>query len=203
MSIEKPWEKEFDDLLQKFRAYWGGEVKAPDDLIGRNSYKGLGFGFFTYPGYKKEHKDYTLLIDISESPIGDISVFEGGDNVEYLRLYLLKPTDYNMLIRKEGFFDKVHKLLGLAFEFKTGNPEFDKKYFIRAKTDHGKSLLKRQDFQDMIKNVEPFAGVRINASGLHWSQEIRNKSQLEFDYVKKYIDWLANLLKIITKEKQE
>ncbi|MCP4684696.1 MAG: hypothetical protein GY867_04530 [bacterium] len=144
MSVEKPWEKQFQRLVEDLDAHWGqGEVQesAPNpDVISRSS----GGGLWTYPFYRGERGDDTF-----------------------------------------------------EWEYQTGNEEFDRKYYVvDARSDKDKMLANNSDFQEIIKQLEPFAAIALSSSGVHLSRAIGGESVMTFQLVDEYLGRLEKLAEL-------
>lgn len=199
MLFKKRWTKEFDELLEEMSGLWGGEIRRPKNDPAHSSFRIADAELYSYPSLKTKFGKYDIFIEISNSPVGDILGFDGQDGVEYLRIFILSTTRFDILIRHERLMDKFHKALGLASEIEIENPSLDNRYFLRAKTGQGEQFLKSGDCQQAIMKLEPFDTLRITPHCLCWSQEIRDKTQLELPCVHDYTEHLTALMKQISR----
>ncbi len=198
MSFEKPWEKPYGHLLTELKDRWSGELAY--GLVGSFGHH-RGFAstsVFAYPACYCTLRDYPLTVEISEFPFTGPPAVEAMDNVEYLRLIVSMESDYNIVIRHEGIHNKLLRTLGLSPEFQTGNHSFDKKYFIEARSEHDQNLIRQSNFQALIGKLEPLALIALLPRRLHWSQIIKDESQLSFAAIDNYANWLVELARFVT-----
>ncbi|UCG62306.1 MAG: hypothetical protein JSV52_03210 [Candidatus Zixiibacteriota bacterium] len=198
MLFSKRWSKEFDKLLEEIAGLWGGEVKRPKNDPQHSSFRIADAELYSYPNLRTRYGRYEVFIEISNSPMGDVVWIDGQDGVEFLKVFVLTPTKYDILIRHESLMDRLRKALRLTEETEIDNPELDARYFLSAKTGQGKTLLRRQDFQHAVRSLEPFATLRILPRCLCWSQEITEESQLQATHVQNYTERLICLTKILS-----
>ncbi len=196
MSLEKPWGKAFEELLEKFLQHYRGEISGSDSK-GESPAWGYDTSFFFYPLFFGEWKGYTFTIEISEFPASGFSVLEAIDNIEYLRIFVTKPTSYSILIVHEDWHYRLGKKLHWDHEFQTGNKEFDSKYYLKIKSDKDRYLLTDSRLQYQIRNLEPFSALQVLASGIRWSQMITDEKQLDFMVVDNYLKKVFELTKLI------
>jgi len=196
MSLEKPWQKPFEKLLQEFLQQCRGEISRPGSKGELPSW-GDDLSFFFYPTFHGELQGQTFTIEISEFPASGFSDFEAADNVEYLRIFITKPTEYSVQVIHESWFHRLEKKFHLDREFQTGNSEFDRRYYLRSQADKDRQLLQDPRFQEMIMSLESFSVLQVLDSGVRWSQMISDEKQLEFlvvdDYLKRMLKLAATI----------
>ena len=179
------------------KSKWGGEIaevkENPNDSRGISGPATR----YLYPEYKSKFEDHLIYIDISEWPSLRKGVYDSADNVEFLRIRVYKKSDYKIIVTQEGFADRFLKALKISWEFQTGNEEFDKKYFVDPRSEKDKEFLKNVNLQSLIQQLEPFSEFAIHNSQIHWSQEISDSGQISFNNVKRYMEILINIGKII------
>ncbi len=196
MSIERPWQKPFDELLEELKARLGGEIKMPRDYGGANG-RNPPPDIYNYPMFSTEVEGYKLIVEISEFPVTGASYLESGDNVEYLSLHVNTPIDCDLLIRHEGLIDRFKKRIGVTKEFQTGNEEFDRTYFLYVNPDHDASWLRDSTFRKAIEALEPFDAMRFAPYGIYLSQGIHDKQQLSFSAVEQHAVKLIDLARML------
>ncbi len=188
MSLEKPWKKEFNELLNEMQARWGGEVSEAEEV---------GAEIFTYPSFYATINEFPVMISISEVgfPVGQS--MDACDNIEYLMVYLKTPCEFKVAIRHETFVDRLKKKIGFEFEFQTSNDEFDKDYFIVTQDFEQTDRIKTVEFQNGIKDLEPFSGVMAYKTGIKLTSQINDGSDLLLYKVEEIINRLISLSKIM------
>jgi hypothetical protein len=198
MSLEKPWEKPFEGLLQEISQHYRGEIYKADSRKPISSYDGVDSSYFLYPVFHGELPGQKFLIEISEFPASDISDLEAIDNVEYLRIFVIKPTLYRITVAHEDWLRRLEKKFHLDREFQTGNEEFDRRYYLRPQSEKDKQLLRDSQFQEMVRGIEPFSVLQVSKSGVRWSQMITDEKQLDFLVVDNYLKKTLELTTMIS-----
>ncbi len=192
MTIEKPWQKFVVALLETMKIHWGGTVSSLD----KTSIEEI----FVYPEFDCELQGYEVNVTVSEFPklVKTADAWGAGiDNVEYLRITLRLPHIYDMEITHEDFYKRIGKFLRLEREFQTGNKEFDKKFFVRLKSDRDKELILNHRIQELAQKVEPFTILQIEEKKIHWSQTVEKKEQLTFVKIEPIVLHLVELANVI------
>lgn len=192
MTVEKPWQKHFVALLETMKNHWCGTVSSLD----KTSIEEV----FVYPEFDCELQGHKLNVTVSEFSklIKTTGAWGAGiDNVEYLRITLRVPHTYDITITHEDFHKRIGKLLRLEREFQTGNKEFDKRFFVRLKSDKDKELLLNDKIQELTQKLEPFTIMQIEEKKIHWSQTIERKEQLTFDKIEPIILRLVELANLV------
>ncbi|MBD3217759.1 MAG: hypothetical protein GF310_05730 [candidate division Zixibacteria bacterium] len=197
MTLEKPWSKEFDELLRKLESSWGGKIKRPGGKRAEQDPRFAASDFFFYPTYYGEIEDFKISVNIGEIGGGDLPMLAGADNVEFLNIRVYVNNDYRIKMSHEGKVDKFKKLFGLSEDTPTGNKRLDKKYVLKTASDRDKSLLKSMEFQEHIQNLEPFSHFEISKAQIIWLQGLSDKSQLDFSNIEKNAKTLIEIAKII------
>jgi hypothetical protein len=196
MSLDKPWEKPFERLLQEFSLQYKGKI-SKSESNGKRPLWGYDSSFFFYPLFYGEWKDQTFTIEISEFSASMFGDFEAVDNVEYLRIFVIRRSSYNIMIVHEDWHHRFAKKLHLDREFQTGSKEFDYKYYLRTQSDKDKCLVANLRLQDMVRSLEPFSAIQILKPGILWSQMLTDEKQLEFWVVDNYLKKTLELTKLI------
>ncbi len=199
MSLEKPWERPFEKLLGEFSQQYEGEISRPKSEGACPSW-GTDPSFLFYPTFSSELKGQKFIIEISEFPASDISYFEASDNVEYLRIFIVKPTQYSIVVTHEDWLHWLEKKIHLDREFQTNNDEFDRRYYVSPKSDEDKQLLMDLKFQQMVRSLEPFSLLQVSKSGVRRSQMITDEEQLDFSAVDGCLKKTLELAKLISTE---
>ena len=189
MSLEKPWEKEFDILLDAMQSQWGGTVKKSENT-----------DFWMYPTFRTEVDSYPTHIEVSEFPVSGLSAVEAADNVEYLRIYLRTSSDYEFFVRQEDSLDWLKKKLGFLVEHQTGANDFDDRYVLFVRGDNDRDFLGQAEGQAAIDGLAPFTAMRVWEHGIQWSQWLRDESQLEFLSVNVVMGNLIQLAKTVRRQ---
>jgi len=191
MSFERPWEKAFDQLRRALeKAY--EMVDKPHTDAERVQDQSGGVNIWQYPQFAATRKGMLVTVTIGEFPIGVVDAIGGSDNVEFLQLSVFRPLGLTITIRHEGFADRFFKAVKIEWEFQTGNPEFDRKYYITCLCGESPHGIQGR-FQRQIEKLEPFASVVLSDRGVHWSQSIEDGSQLTFPYVDDHLGQLTDL----------
>ncbi|MBU0984207.1 MAG: hypothetical protein KKA42_10080 [candidate division Zixibacteria bacterium] len=195
MNLEKPWAKPYQSLLVDLDRTWPAV-----NPTRRLSYQKVDpfMALYTYRVFEGDFGGERLEVDISEFPDPGYTFLEGADNVEYLRLQLRQKLPYDIKIRREVMIDRIRKAIGLDWEFQTGNQEFDKEFFIAARTDRGKRLLVDPTFQSSVKGLSPFTVLGISPTGLFWSRHISDKSQLTISAIEPVLGRLHQMLQYVS-----
>ncbi|UCE66257.1 MAG: hypothetical protein JSU85_15665 [Candidatus Zixiibacteriota bacterium] len=195
MLSEKPWRKEFDDLLEKMKAFWGGQITSFDDtdIPAEKTLSSL----YVYPIYKATVDGFPLQVTISEFPLPGGGLITAADNVEFLSILLIAPCAFKAAIRHEHLMDRIKKKLGLEYEAQTGNEKFDEKYFLITALKEDVSILKSDQVQQHIMDLEPFDGLHFSKGGINFTHSIFDKNMLKVQNVEviaKRLVTLANLV---------
>ena len=188
MTLEKPWKESFDRLLGQMVSRWHGRVSGLDD-------KSLG-EMYVYPTFMGELQKYKLTVEISEFPrvSKQPNYVEGMDNVEYLRIHVTVLNEHNIQVTRESLAERLGKFFHLEHEIQTGNKNFDRRFFIKLRSEKDKKFMLDKNVQELIFNLEPFIVLEIAPSGILWSQMINDKGQLIFEKVDGYV---ATILKLV------
>jgi hypothetical protein len=195
-SWEKPWEEPFDELLTDLESRWGGEIwRHTKQLEDHRS-----SDYEIYPKLRATLNRYKIEVEINELPLSGSTQIDAADNVEYLRLFVPCPLEKRVLIRHEGFFDRVAKKLRMTWEFQTGNDAFDRKYFLNSKKGEDLSWIAQPEVLELIESLEPFTGARIFDHGIQWSREIRDRTDLDADGIAAIGERLVNLAELLKEE---
>jgi hypothetical protein len=197
MSLEKPWEKPFEGLLQEISQHYRGEISGSDSKKPISSY-GVDSSYFLYPVFYGELQGQKFMIEISEFPASDFSDLEAIDNVEYLRIFVIKPTLYRITVTHEDWLRLLEKKFHLDREFQTGNKEFDRRYYLGPQSEKDKQLLRDLRFQEMVRGIEPFSVLQVSESGVRWSQMITGEEQLDLSLVDNYLKKALELTTMIS-----
>ena len=195
MSIDKPWMKEYDKLLNEMKALWGDhskEVNNPDDKSFSIS------SYYVYPILNTNIDGFDVQVTVSKNILPGAGAIQSSDNIEYLSILLITPCTLKAAIRHESFTDRFKKKLALEFEAQTGNEKFDKDYFLITRPKEDIQLLKSNQVQNEIRGLEPFSGLVFTKGGINSTHLIEDKSILNIQNIKRIIMQLivlANLVK--------
>jgi hypothetical protein len=193
MTLEKPWKKEFDALLQALTAMWGGEISVP----GRSALADLYF----YPELEVRRGECDVRIRISEFPNGQTGYTEAADNVEYLIVETPVVTPLALRVSHEELHKKLHRLLGLVSEYQTGNRSFDQAYFLKTSGEGDERVASNPDFQKAVTDLEPFALIDVTPDRVSISRMITRKRSLGVESVASFVDGLRRLVKLAQRGK--
>lgn len=196
MSWEKPWQEPFASLLNQLSANFKGDISSQKSRPEARPID-TEISFFLYPSFRGELHEQKFIIEISEFPEFAFSVFEAEDNVEYLRIFAIQPSQYSLVITHENWLHQFKKKLHLESEFQSGSEEFDRRYYLRPESDQDQRFLKKAKFQNVVKALEPFSVLEILKSGILWSQHIADEKQLVYSKVARYLRKILELVEII------
>jgi hypothetical protein len=195
MLSEKPWKKEFDELLEKMKALWDGQITSFDDPD-VSSEKSLS-SVYIYPIYKTTVDNFAVHVTISEFPLPGGGVMAAADNVEFLSIHLIAPCTFTAAIRHEHLMDRFKKKLGLENEVQTGNEKFDKKYFLITALNEDVSKLKLDQVQQKIMDIEPFDGLHFSKGGINLTQMINDRNILKVQNVETIVKRMIALTDLV------
>jgi hypothetical protein len=195
MLSEKPWRKEFDRLLQKMTALWGGQITSFDDPD-VPSEKTLS-SVFVYPIYKTTVDGFAVHVTVSEFPLPGAGLMNAMDNVEFLSILLIAPCTFTAAIRHEHLMDRFKKKLGLENEVQTGNEKFDKKYFLITKLKEDVSKMKLDQFQQKTMDLEPFDGLHFSKGGINSTHVINDTKVLKIQNIETNVKKLIALANLV------
>ena len=180
MSIDKPWEKDFDNLLSELHAHWPSGTTTVGKEVDQ---AGASSSIWQYPRFVVELHGLRYVISIAEFPIGSADILDSTDNVEYLRIEAVSDLNLSLTLRHEGFYDRFRKKFLFAYEYQTGVADFDRNYLIEAQTDVDRRLVSTGEFQRFVRELEPFANLALLKHTAGWSQELHGRNQLQFEVV--------------------
>lgn len=196
MNWEKPWSEPFEDFLRQLSANFKGEISSPKSRPETRP-GAADTSYFVYPSFKGQLQEQKFTIEISEFPVFTPNFFEGADNLEYLRIFVIQPSQYSLVITHESWLHQFKRKFLKDREFQSGNKEFDKRYYLRPESELDKRLLKETRFQESIKALDPFSVLEILKSGILWSQQITDEKQLVYSKVEGYLKKTLELAKTI------
>jgi hypothetical protein len=202
MTVEKPWIREYEDLLRELQANWQGEVREPRVLKradSRPSDMGHVVLMGAYRAFHTKLDDVEIVIDISEDADWRGTGGSSNDNIEYLRVMAREKLTFKFSVRREGFFDRLSQKLLLAYEFQTGNKEFDRRYFLELHSKREKQLMRYSEVQEAIMALAPLSLLSAGPWGVIWSQMLEDESQLLFPTVSAYAEKVAALADLLGK----
>jgi len=192
MSLEKPWEKRFDTLVDELARNYDGKLKRPESTRDLPTLA-VDPSYFNYPIFYGEYKNMQFIVENNELPGAKYSIYDLGDNVEFLRITLLRQSPVNIEITHEHWLHRLQKKIKIKREFQTGNEAFDKDYFLHADSERDKQLLADSEFQQIVRQLEPLSVLRIYKVGVRLSQMITDAKHLDYLTVDRCI---RNLYKI-------
>ena len=189
MSLEKPWDKPYGELLKLVVQKWPGAIRHS----GRKTAKDM----YLYPTFAGTKNGLPFEIEISEFPDRRLNLYEAEDNVEYLRIFISVKNRHAIRITHENFAQKAGKFFRISHEFQTGSKVFDKKYWLDLNSSQDEILLCNRIFQDKVYQMEPLSLVEISKTGILWSLELTKKSQLSLASLEKRINAALAIAAII------
>jgi hypothetical protein len=179
MTLEKPWLPEVEALHEALVRDWGGEI--------REAGRSAAADFWLYPVYETRRDGLPVHVEVSEFPGGKPGRVEAGDNVEYLRVRVGVPTSCDLRVSHEGLLDKVHKLLGLTDDHRTGDARFDRRYLLRVSSPEDEGLLADERFRATVETLEPFALLSVTPEGVLTSRLITAAATLAPEPVREMV----------------
>jgi len=187
-------------------AQWGGTVDDAELKSKQNkeSYDTNILGSsFIYPIYTGTLKNIQFIIEISRFPgsVRQQSRPVAWDGLQYLRIYFFLKNNYNLQLTREDLEDRMEKFLHLTNEIQTGNPDFDKRFFIKSSTQKDQALVLDGKIQELITLLDPFELLEIISTGIIWSKTLTEKNQLEFPRIEKTMLTLLKLTEAIDERK--
>lgn len=196
VNWEKPWKRPFENLLSQLSANVKGEISSPKSRPETRP-GAADTSYFVYPSFRGELQEQKFSIEISEFPAFTPNFFEAADNLEYLRIFVIQPSQYSLVVTHESWLHQFKKKFLKDREFQSGNKEFDKRYYLRPESEPDRHLLKEAKFQESVKALEPFSVLEILKSGIFWSQQITDEKQLVYSKVEGYLKKTLELAKTI------
>jgi hypothetical protein len=179
-------------LLEVLVAEWGGEVKGGDQSPGAE--------FYLYPTYHFELDGRELQLAVSDYPDTMTSAMEDWDGAEYMRVSVPGTTRHSLRVRHEGFTDRVKRALRLAFEVQSGDPQFDARYWLGAKTVAEEALVQRREFQAAVRALEPFERLVIRKIGVLSARRITGKDDLAVEPVVRFVNGTIDLIRLLDRD---
>jgi hypothetical protein len=189
MTLERPWAREYDRLVEVLR-------KDPDGELVADRRRAAADLFF-YPEFVCEIDSHVVNLWVSEFPGGVPGFMEAGDNVEYLRVLLRKKSRTSVSISPEGIVEKFQKLVRLRTEPQTGDPEFDRAYLLEAKTPDDEALLARPEFREAVRRLEPLQALIIKPESVVASRMVREADDLEPEAVLEFARRTIHVARIL------
>ena len=176
MSLARPWEDAYKRLLVELESRWSKTPRATA-TPGPSAWDRAAFD--EYPGFAGERDGEQFYVSLK---------------ADLLSLSVFRPLDVHVVIRPEGFVDRILKAVRLDWEFQTGNPVFDHKFYIeRVKTDGEKKLVCDPGFQKLVEMLEPFVSLAVTDKGVHLSLTIEWEAQLTVDFLDERLAFLFQL----------
>ena len=178
------YEKEYEQFFLKMLSRWendhdfSGITSNPHSIYNKISYP-------SYPSFHGRQFDDKFTIRFLESGA-----------LPYLEFILQFTSGRNLKLRHQSNFDKFWLKLNLSSEYKTGNKEFDDKYFIsKTKSEDDKKIIKDTGFQKQVLECEPFEFFEIFPSNLYLSYIIEDKElgDSEFNRIENGLKDLMNI----------
>ena len=180
MSLGRPWEKQYRNLLAEVEQRWGKKLHGAD-YAKMDEERWSNLDPTWYPSFRGR-RDGDLI---------DISL-----KMDTLELSVCVPVGALILIRPEGFVDRLFKRIMFWWEFQTGNPAFDRKYYIEdIRNEADKSLVRDPQFQRLMGELEPFLLVSLGEKSARLSCEIEGESQFTLGYIDERLGSLSRLAK--------
>jgi hypothetical protein len=195
--MERPWQDKYSIFLQELVEKLHGKVIEVPRREPKDDTAWGGSHVLLYPKFEFQKDSLQILIDLEEGPHLRRQLFEDLDNVEYLRIAVYKKHVYTLVLNKEGFADKFLKALRLNWEFQTGSKDFDSKFNISLKSEEDKRFIKEGYTQQLIQNLTPFDELAVYKTGIFWSREVYDSSQLTYDYLEPFLRYSIELANIV------
>jgi hypothetical protein len=189
-------------LLQELVAKWGGNIDDPEKKSRDcwNSYDTNILGsLYIYPIYTGTLKDIRFMVEISRfvGSVRQMSMIVSVEGILYLRIYFFTKNNFNLTFSHEEVGDRMQKKLHLTTEVQSGDPEFDKRFFIQSSTENGATLLHNSRVREWITHLYPFDRLEIIPSGIVWSRNLSDKTQLAFPFVEKIVETIFKLAETV------
>jgi hypothetical protein len=182
MSLARPWENAYKRLLVELESRWG-KTPVPGTIAAVLSPWDRA-AFDEYPGFVGERERDQFYVSLK---------------ADLLSLSVFRPLDAQVVIRPEGFVDRFLKAVRLDWEYQTGNPIFDHKfYFEQIKTEAEKRLVCDPGFQKLVVKLEPFVSVAVTDKGVHWSVMVDAELRLTVGFVDERLGFLSQLARQVS-----
>jgi hypothetical protein len=181
MSLARPWEDEYRRLLLEIEKRWSKSRATGTSVAGQSRWDAVAWD--EYPGFAGERDGEQCYVSLK---------------ADLLSLSVFRPLGAHVVIRPEGFVDRFLKAVWLDWEFQTGNPVFDHRFYIeRVRTDEEKRLVCDPEFQKLIEKLEPFVSLAVTENGVHWSLAIEGDSHLTVGFLDDRLGILSQLAKLV------
>ena len=111
MTFEKPWSKEFDQVLKQLESTWGGKIKRPGKSRENQDPRFVASDYFFYPTYHGQVDGLKISVSIGEISGGDMSIIAAGDNAEILDIRVYVKSDYSVKVSLEGGIERFKTIM--------------------------------------------------------------------------------------------
>lgn len=204
MADDFIWLNEYLTLVDWIRSRWGGKVtrRFSDRYGGFGGRMRFGtvnaetsalaedgddiqdiFKLDTYPAYEGAIEGIPLGMALSDSD-------ELSMSIEYMMKWEIE-------IRHEHWADRMFKKLRLDYEFKSGDANFDREYYIKAKNPSHRDIFQEARLQDLIRDLEPFEWMITTPGRLGITRKIVNADLLRPDEFEKFIGTLHEVARFL------
>jgi len=181
MIWTKPWQDEYEALLERMKFAWEGEIVSKKSSLR------------IYSIYKGDFKNYKYFLMINDLPYNIGNFMDAYDNVKYIQLQLFDKFKFNFFIRHETKWDKFHKIIGLEADYSTGNSDYDKRYLIHIGADGERDLMNDFSFQQYIKSLDTFGCITMKDNYFMISKELKDKNQLTLVNIESLLNSMVEL----------
>jgi hypothetical protein len=178
MSLGRPWENEYRNLLAEAERKWGEKLSEEEYARLDEARWGI-LGPTTYPSFFGRRAGEEVAVSLS---------------ADILELAVCRPVGALLVIRPEGFVDRFLKRFLFWWEFQTGNPAFDCKYYVAdIRKEADKTLVRDARFQRLVEELEPFSSITLRGKNARCSFQVENESQFTVGYVDDRLGRLSRL----------
>jgi len=197
VSLERPWEDEFNALIDQLQAFYSGTLFDPDvpreeRLANRPQMEFV----WAYKSFEAIVGDHKIMIEISDSPLGEGGSVLTGDSLQFLLVSTSAVTGGSFGIREEGGWDRFLKAARLAWEHQTGDAEFDRRFFIMGDHKDKPDMMNRPELRTIVIEAAPFEMIHFTRSRVCISDMIVRNKTLNMDHAQRRIREIAALADI-------
>ena len=201
MSDEYTWLSEYLTLIKWLHDRYGGTVEQrhSDKYSRQGLSQAVGrvdYGPASETDHTHDANDNILGLDsypAYHAVIDDIPVSIALSGRDELSISLKCLSRWEFRLRHELRFDRVMKFLRLDYEFKSGDPDFDRTYYIETIKPSNRDIFRDATFREYVKKLEPFVRLVVTDSRLATSRKIDNPDYL---IPSTFSDFATQLIKI-------
>ena len=167
MSLGRPWEKEYRILLAEVQQKWGNKLSDEDSAKADEALWSI-LDPMSYPTFCGKREGKQIVVSF---------------NADVLELAVSRPLGVRLVIRPEGFVDRLLKRIMFWWEFQTGNPSFDRKFFVEdIRPKAARLVVRDRQFQRLVEDLGPFVSLDLGERSVRGFFEIEDASQLTIGY---------------------